>query len=100
MAKKRLPAIPDRVVWEKVTKGRAEIRWERVVGEVWKDLGGNQEELLFIEKFGRYKKTKVIETIQVWERLARRKKVDGESFLKTYGGLKQEIGKQRTCTAQ
>ena len=29
MPKKRLPAIADRDVWEKVTKGRAGIRWNR-----------------------------------------------------------------------
>ena len=51
MPKKRLPAIPDRAVWEKVTKGRAGIRWDSVVEKVWKDVGGNQEEILSIEKF-------------------------------------------------
>ena len=58
MPKKRLPAIPDRAVWEKVTKGRAEIRWDSVVEKAWKDVGGNQEEMLSTEKFGGYK-TKV-----------------------------------------
>ena len=29
--KKRLPAIVDRAVWEKVTKGRAGTRWDGVV---------------------------------------------------------------------
>ena len=36
---KRLPAIADRAVWEKITKGRAEIRWDNVVEKIWKDLG-------------------------------------------------------------
>ena len=27
----RLPAIVDRAVWEKITKGRAGIRWDNVV---------------------------------------------------------------------
>ena len=36
MPKKRLPAIADRAVWEKVTKGRAGIRWDSVVEKVWK----------------------------------------------------------------
>ena len=58
MPKKRLPAIADRAVREKVTKGRAEIRWDSVVEKVWKDVGGNQEEMLSTEKFGGYK-TKV-----------------------------------------
>ena len=34
---KRLPAMVDRAVWEKVTKGRAGIRWDSVVDKVWKD---------------------------------------------------------------
>ena len=51
MPKKRLPAIADRAVWEKITKGRAGIRWDSVVEKVWKDVGGNQEEILSIEKF-------------------------------------------------
>ena len=52
MPKKRLPAIADRAVWEKITKGRAGIRWDSVVEKVWKDVGGNQGEVLSIEKFG------------------------------------------------
>ena len=54
MTKKRLPAIAGRAVWEKVTKGRAGIRWDSVVEKVWKDIGGN-EEILSIEKFAGYK---------------------------------------------
>ena len=55
-AKKRLPAIADRAVWQKVTKGRAGIRWDSVVEKVWKDIGGNQEEILqlSIDNFGGY----------------------------------------------
>ena len=52
MPKKRLPAIADRAVWEKITKERAGIRWDSVVEKVWKDVGGNQGEVLSIEKFG------------------------------------------------
>ena len=55
MPKKRLPAIADRTVWEKVTKRRAGIRWDRVVEKVWKDVGGNQAEILSIEKFAGHK---------------------------------------------
>ena len=51
MLKKGLPAIADRAVWEKVTKGRAETRWDSVVENVWTDRRGNQEEKLSIEKF-------------------------------------------------
>ena len=48
-----MPAIPDRAVWEKVTKGRAGIRLDNVVEKIWKDLG-DQEEVLSIENFGGY----------------------------------------------
>ena len=39
MPKERLPAMVDRAVWEKVTKGRAGIRWDSVVEKVRKDVG-------------------------------------------------------------
>ena len=52
MPEKRLPAIVDRAVWEKITKGRAGIRWDNVVEKIWKDLGGGQGEVLSTEKFG------------------------------------------------
>ena len=55
MPEKRLPAIDDNAVWEKITKGRAGIRWISVVEKIWKDLGGDQEEVLSLEKFGGYK---------------------------------------------
>ena len=55
MPEKRLPAIVDNTVWEKVTKERAGIRWDNVVEKIWKDRGGNQEEILSTEKFGGYK---------------------------------------------
>ena len=42
MPEKRLPAIVDRAVWEKITKGEAGIRWDVVVEKTWKDLGGDQ----------------------------------------------------------
>ena len=42
MPEKRLPAIADRAVWEKITNGRAGIRWDNVVEKVWKKLGGYQ----------------------------------------------------------
>ena len=50
-----MPAVADRGVWEKVTKGRAGKRWDSVVEEVWKDIGGNQEEILSIHGVGGYK---------------------------------------------
>ena len=36
MPKKGMPAIADGAVWEKITKGRAGIRWDSVVEKVWK----------------------------------------------------------------
>ena len=36
-------------------KGRAGIRWDSVVYKVWKGIGGSQEEILSMEKFGGYK---------------------------------------------
>ena len=55
MPKKRLPAIADRAVREKVTKGRAGIRWDSVVEksmegyrrkpgrDTWISLGGTEQ---------------------------------------------------------
>ena len=54
MPKKRLPAIADRAVWEKVTEGRAGIRWDSVFENIWKDIGENQEETLSREKLAGY----------------------------------------------
>ena len=86
MPKKRLPAIADRAVWEKVTEGRAGIRWDSVFGKVWKDIGGNQEEILSIEKFAGYK-TEVKEMIEIRESsLALRNKVKEEEHLEISGG--------------
>ena len=55
MPKKRLPAIANRAVWEKVTKGGAALRWDSAVEKVWKDIEGNQEEILSVEKCAGYK---------------------------------------------
>ena len=52
MQTKRLPAIASSVVWEKVAKGRAGIRWDNAGDKVWKEIGGNQEEMQPMEKFG------------------------------------------------
>ena len=49
MPEKRLPAIVDRAIWEKITKGRAGIKRDNVLKKIWKDLGGNQEEVLSTE---------------------------------------------------
>ena len=47
-----MSAVADRVVWEEVTKGRAVLRRNNVVEKVRKDVGGTQEEILSIEKYG------------------------------------------------
>ena len=43
-----MPDIVDRAVCEKLTKGRAGTRWDKVVEKIWKDLGGDQEEVLLV----------------------------------------------------
>ena len=43
MQRKRLPALVDRVVWKKVTKGQAGIRWDKEVEKVWKGIGGGNK---------------------------------------------------------
>ena len=91
MSEKRLPAIVDRDVWEKIAEGRAGIRWDSVVETIWKDLEGDQEEVLSLEKFGGYK-TKVKERIEERERLAQRNDVKEEKHLEMYGGLREDLG--------
>ena len=48
--------------WEKITKGRAGIRWDNVVEKKLKDLGGDQGEVLSIEIFGVLKEDIGMET--------------------------------------
>ena len=67
--KKRLTARANSPVWEKVTKGRAGMRWDNVVHKVWKGIGGSQEDILSMEQFGGCK-TEVEERIERRERLA------------------------------
>ena len=45
MQGKRLPAIVDRFVLEKRTKGKTGIRWDKVVENIWKEIGGNKTEI-------------------------------------------------------
>ena len=57
---------------------------------MWKDLQGNQEEVLLpIEKFGGYK-TEVKERIEARVRLALRNKMNGEDHLDIYGEFEDE----------
>ena len=55
MPEKRWPATVDRAVREKTTEGRTGIRRDNVVEKTWKDLRGDQEEVLSIEKLGGYR---------------------------------------------
>ena len=80
-----------RALWEKATKGRAGTRWDSVVEKVWKDIGGNQEQILTTEKFAGCK-TEVKEEIEIRERLALRNRVKEEENLEIYRGLREEIG--------
>ena len=87
-----MPAIVDGSVREKVTKGRARIRWDSVVEKVWKGIGGNQETLMSAGKFGRYK-AEVENMIEIRERLAVRNKVEPEKHLliEIHEGLREGI---------
>ena len=94
MPKKRLPTVLDRSVWEKATKGPASIIWDSVVEKVWKDIRGNQEDMMSAEKFWRYK-TDVEERIERRKRLALRNKVKSEKLLDIYGGLSERKGMKK-----
>ena len=87
---KRWPAIADRAVRKKVTKWQAGIRRNSAVEKEWKIVGGNQQEILSIDKFAGYK-AEVKERIEIRERLALRNKVKEEQHIEMYGGLREEI---------
>ena len=70
-------------------------RWDSLVEKIWKGIGGNQEDILSVEKFGGYK-TEGKERIAGRERLALRSKVKDEEHLKERRG-RNEI---RICTAR
>ena len=91
MPEKRLPTIVDRAVWAKITKGRAGTRWDNVVEKIWIHLGGDQEEVLSIEKFAGYK-TEVPGITEEREKQALKNKVKEEKNLEIYGGLREDIG--------
>ena len=68
---------------------RAVIRWKNVAQKIWKDTGGNQEDILpLIEDFKGYK-TEVKENIKIRERLALRNKVKEEEHLRDLRGVKR-----------
>ena len=88
MPTKRLLAIADRAVWEKVAKGRAGIRWDSVVEKERKAAGRNQEEILSIAKLAGYK-TEAKGRIETRQRLALRKKVKEAEHLRDLRGVKR-----------
>ena len=53
MQRKRLPAIVDRAVWKKVSKGQP-VRWDNEVERVWQEIGGNKDEVLSIGESAGY----------------------------------------------
>ena len=97
-ARKEIASIVDRAIWEKITKGRAGIRWDNVVKKIWKDVGGGQE-VLSTEKFGGYK-TEAKGRTEERERQALRNKVKEEKHLEIYGGSREDIGMKTYLTAQ
>ena len=87
MPKKRLPAIVDKAVWEKVPKGRAGTRWDSVAGRIYL-VGGNQEEMMSADKFARYK-TDTEERMERRERLALRNTVESEKHFRDKWGVER-----------
>ena len=59
--------------------------------DVFRDIGGDQEEILSMETSGGYK-TEVQETIEERERQALRNKLKEEKHVKIYGGLREDMG--------
>ena len=59
--------------------------WDSVVAKVWKDVGGNREDVVFAEKSGRYK-TGVEERIERSAGLTPRSKAKSKKILVRYTG--------------
>ena len=64
------------------------MRWDNVVEKIWKDLGGDQEQVLSMEKSGGYR-TEVKEIMEERERLALRNKVKED--MEKFGGYRTKI---------
>ena len=86
-----MPAIADRVVREKATKGRARIRWGSVVEKVWKDVGGTEKRYYPQKRWGVTRQKSKSEDINNVERPALRSKVKEAEHLEIYWGLREEI---------
>ena len=79
-----MTAIVDKAAWKKITKRASWITSSRKYER-------DQEEVLFIEKFGGYK-TEVKQIIEERERQALRNKVKDVKHVEIYGGLREDIG--------
>ena len=60
-------------------------RWDSVVEKICKDIGGNQEDILSIEKFAGYKTEEKERIRETRERLALKNKVTEEGHLDLRG---------------
>ena len=89
MQRKRLLAMVDGV-WKKVTRGQP-VQWDKEVERVWKGIGGNEDEVLFMGESAGYK-TKVRDMIEMRGKGALRRKVDEEEHLKIYRRLREGMG--------
>ena len=85
-----MPAKADRAEWEKFTTGRAGIWWDNVIKKIWKNSGGDQDDIQSIEKYGGYK-TGVKKTIEEKLRLVLISKMEEEKHLEILGELREDI---------
>ena len=69
-------------VWEKVTNGRAGIKWKSVVEKVWKDRRKPRRYTVHREVRGVQDRSKINEKTEI---LAPRSKVEEEEHLEIYG---------------
>ena len=90
-----MPAIASSFGWEKVPKGRVGIRWDNVVDNVWKEVGGNQEDILFMEKFGGTTRQK-----QKYRKKANASVKTGRTFRDIWEVKRKDEMKTFTYTAQ
>ena len=89
-----------RALWEKATKGRAGTRWDSVVEKVWKDIGGNQEQILTTEKFAGCKTEVKRGDRNKGKASAKKQGERGRTLIDTRGGHEKRQERNRICTAQ
>ena len=51
MQSERLPAIVDRAVWKKATKGQP-VRWDKEVERIWQEIGGKSDAAIGSARLG------------------------------------------------